>query len=257
MLIVGPRRSGKGTIARVLGRLIGIGNVCGPTTSSLASHFGLQPLIGKTLAIVSDARFHGENIPIVVERLLCISGEDLATVDRKFLGSVTMKLPTRFMFLTNELPRLTDASGALAGRFVILRLTESFYGKEDIGLTDRLLGELPGILNWAIDGWRRLHERGHFVLPTSVKDMVQEIEDLSSPVSAFVRDECVIGPGHRVNVDTLYDAWRRWCENEGRHAVTTKQTFGRDLAAAVAGVTRRRGAALQPFYDGIALRADW
>jgi putative DNA primase/helicase len=212
MLIVGPRRGGKGTIARVLARLIGIGNVCGPTTSSLASHFGLQPLIGKTLAIVSDARFHGENIPIVVERLLCISGEDLATVDRKFLGSVTMKLPTRFMFLTNELPRLTDASGALAGRFVTLRLTESFYGKEDTGLTDRLLGELPGILNWAIEGWRRLHERGHFVVPTSVKDVVQEIEDLSSPVSAFVRDECVVGPGHRVVVDVLYDAWRRWCE---------------------------------------------
>jgi P4 family phage/plasmid primase-like protien len=255
MLIVGPRRSGKGTIARVLGRLIGIGNVCGPTTSSLASHFGLQPLIGKTLAIVSDARFHGENIPIVVERLLCISGEDLATVDRKFLGSVTMKLPTRFMFLTNELPRLTDASGALAGRFVTLRLTESFYGKEDTGLTDRLLGELPGILNWAIEGWRRLNERGHFLIPTSVKDMVQEIEDLSSPVSAFVRDECVVGPGHRVAVDVLYDAWRRWCDQEGRQIVTTKQTFGRDLAAAVSGVTRRRGAAMQPFYDGIALTA--
>jgi len=254
MLIVGPRRSGKGTIARVLARLIGIGNVCGPTTSSLASHFGLQPLIGKTLAIVSDARFHGENIPIVVERLLCISGEDLATVDRKFLGSVTMKLPTRFMFLTNELPRLTDASGALAGRFVTLRLTESFYGKEDTGLTDRLLGELPGILNWAIEGWRRLHQRGHFLIPASVRDMVQEIEDLSSPVSAFVRDECVVGPGHRVVVDVLYDAWRRWCEQEGRQIVTTKQTFGRDLAAAVAGVTRRRGTAMQPFYEGIALK---
>ena len=254
MLIVGPRRSGKGTIARVLARLVGIGNVCGPTTSSLASHFGLQPLIGKTLAIVSDARFHGENIPTVVERLLCISGEDLATVDRKFLGSVTMKLPTRFMFLTNELPRLTDASGALAGRFVTLRLTESFYGKEDTGLTDRLLDELPGILNWAIEGWQRLHQRGHFLIPTSVKDVVQEIEDLSSPVSAFVRDECIVGPGHRVLVDVLYDVWRRWCEQEGRQIVTTKQTFGRDLAAAVAGVTRRRGTAMQPFYEGISLR---
>ena len=106
MLMVGPKRSGKGTIARVLTRLIGNGNVSGPTTSSLAGPFGLQPLIGKTLAIVSDARFHGENIATVVERLLCISGEDTLTVDRKYLTSVTMKLPTRFMFLTNEFPRL-------------------------------------------------------------------------------------------------------------------------------------------------------
>lgn len=254
MLVVGPKRSGKGTIARVLTRLIGNGNVSGPTTSSLAGPFGLQPLIGKTLAIVSDARFHGENIATVVERLLCISGEDTLTVDRKHMISVTMKLPTRFMFLTNEFPRLTDASGALAGRFVILRLTESFYGKEDIGLTDRLLNELPGILNWAIEGWRRLRERGHFVMPSSVRDVVQEIEDLSSPVSAFVRDACIVGTGHRVSVDSLYVAWKRWCEDEGRQAVTTKQTFGRDLAAAVAGISRRRGTAMQPFYEGITLK---
>ena len=88
--LIETARGNRASVARVLARLIGIGNVCGPTTSSLAGPFGLQQLIGKTLAIVSDARFHGENIPTVVERLLCISGEDLATVDRKFLGSVTM-----------------------------------------------------------------------------------------------------------------------------------------------------------------------
>lgn len=259
LLIVGPRRSGKGTIARVLARLVGTTNVCGPTTSSLAGPFGLQPLIGKTLAIVSDARFHGENIATVVERLLCISGEDTLTVDRKNITSVTLKLPTRFMFLTNEFPRLTDSSGALAGRFVILRLTESYYGREDILLTDRLLAELPGILNWSIEGWRRLHERGHFVVPASVRDVVQEIEDLSSPVAAFVREQCVVGPGHRVPVDVLYDAWKGWCEIEGRQAVTTRQTFGRDLAAAVAGISRRRGTGMRPFYEGISLRggAAW
>ena len=206
---------------------------------------------------MSDARFHGENIATVVERLLCISGEDMLTIDRKHTTSVTMKLPTRFMFLTNEFPRLNDASGALAGRFVILRLTESFYGREDTNLSDRLFDELPGILNWAIEGWRRLRERGYFVLPASVKDVVQEIEDLSSPVSAFVREKCVVGPGHRVNVESIYEAWKGWCEGEGRLAVRTKQTFGRDLAAAIAGITRRRSTDMQPFYEGISLKGDW
>lgn len=65
LLMVGPKRSGKGTIARVLTRLIGNGNASGPTTSGLAAPFGLQPLIGKTLAIVSDARFHGENVAML------------------------------------------------------------------------------------------------------------------------------------------------------------------------------------------------
>lgn len=254
LMIVGPRRSGKGTIARVLARLVGAGNVCGPTASSLAGPFGLQPLVGKTLAIVSDARFGGDSISTVVERLLCVSGEDAVSIDRKFLPSVTMKLPTRFMFLTNELPRLSDTSGALAGRFLLLRLTESFYGREDTQLTNRLLAELPGILNWGIEGWRRLRGRGHFVMPQSAEDAVRHMEDLASPVGAFVRDECVVEPGQRVWVDDLYIAWKRWCERDGRTMTVTRQSFGRDLAAAVPGVVRRRGTARRPFYDGIALK---
>jgi len=254
LLIVGPRRSGKGTIARVLTRLVGAGNVAGPTTSSLAGQFGLQPLIGRSLAIVSDARFSGENIQAVIERLLCISGEDTLTIDRKHMTSVTMKLPTRFMFLTNELPRLSDASGALAGRFMMLKLTESFYGREDTTLTGKLCGELPGILNWAIDGWKRLRERGLFIQPASVEDALCDMEDLSSPVGAFVRECCDIGPGLRAWVDDLYNAWKSWCERDGRVTVTTKQTFGRDLMAAVPGASCRRNQSFGRFYVGIALK---
>ncbi|MBX3324095.1 MAG: hypothetical protein KF757_14030 [Phycisphaeraceae bacterium] len=253
LLLVGPRRSGKGTIGRIITRLVGAGNVVGPTTSSLAGNFGLQPLIEKSLAIVSDARFGGDNVGTVVERLLCISGEDTLTVDRKFLGSVSMKLPTRFMFLTNELPRLNDASTALAGRFLVLRLSTSFYGHEDVTLTDQLLAELPGILQWAIDGWKRLRARGRFVQPKSGEDAIRDLEDLASPVGAFIRDCCVVGVGHRAWIDDLYQAWKGWCEQDGRNAVSTKQAFGRDLMAAAPGVARRRGTGQQAFYEGIGL----
>ena len=101
------------------------------------------------------ARFQGRNTSTARDRLLCVSGEDNITVDRKHITSVTLKLPTRFMFLTNELPGTRDARGALAGRFVMLRLTESFYGKENPQLTDRLRAELSGFLNGAIEGWHR------------------------------------------------------------------------------------------------------
>jgi putative DNA primase/helicase len=254
LLLVGPRRSGKGTVGRVLTRLVGMANVCGPTISSLAGPFGLQPLIGKNLAVVSDARFSGKDLPTVVERLLCISGEDVLTIDRKYLGSVTMRLSARMMFLTNELPRFSESSGALAGRFLTLRLAESFYGREDKNLTEKLCEELPGILLWAIEGWRRLNARGRFVQPQSAEDAVRELEDLSSPVGAFVRHCCNIGPGFRVWVDDLYEAWRMWCGREGWNHPTAKATFGRDLAAAVPGIAHRRGTGDKPFYEGLDLK---
>ena len=149
-LLVGPRRSGKSTIARVLTKLLGQANVCGPTLGSLGQNFGIAPLIGKRLAIISDARLGGKtDQQAIVERILAITGEDSLSVDRKFKEAWTGRLQARIVVLTNELPRLADASGALSGRFLILLLTKSFYGKEDRGLTERITRELPGILNWS------------------------------------------------------------------------------------------------------------
>jgi len=129
-LMVGPKRSGKGTIARVLIALLGRENVAGPTLGSLGENFGLASLIGKPLAIISDARLGGRaDAHTIAERLLAISGEDALSVARKFRADWIGQLPTRFLILSNELPRLTDSSGALAGRFVILMLRKSFYGR--------------------------------------------------------------------------------------------------------------------------------
>jgi putative DNA primase/helicase len=236
-LIVGPKRSGKGTIARVAKALLGSANVAGPTLSGLGTNFGLAPLIGRPLAIISDARLSGKSDQhVIAERLLSISGEDAVTIDRKHRAAWTGALPTRFMILTNELPRIADASGALASRFIVLTLATSFYGREDHRLTDRLLTELPGILNWSIDGLDRLRARGHFVQPASSAEAIAELEDLGSPIGAFIRERCTVAPGTTVQCSTLFDAWKIWCEAQGRDHAGTVQTFGRDLRAAVPGL---------------------
>lgn len=241
LMLIGPRRSGKGTIFRVHREMIGAGAVAAPTLGSLATNFGLSPLLGKSVAMVSDARIGGRtDAAVIVERLLSISGEDAITVDRKHRDPVTVRLPTRFMLASNELPRLSDSSGALAGRLIVLPLTRTFYGAEDHHLTDRLLKELPGILNWAIAGWARLQARGRFVQPKAGAGLVQEMEDLTSPVGAFVRERCVVGPGERVEVDELYAAWKSWCEQHGRKEPGTQETFGKDLRAVVHGLVKER-----------------
>ena len=211
--IVGPKRSGKGTIGRVIRGVIGSSNVCAPSLRSLSGNFGLEPLIGRQVAIIADARLGGrDHQHAVAESLLNISGEDGQTVARKYLSAWGGILSTRFLILTNELPRITDASGALASRFIVLKLTESFYGREDPGLTERLLGEIPAILNWAIEGWHRLGKRRHFVQPKSALDAVRDLEDLGSPVGAFVRERCEVGPVFQVEVGALFAAWKNWCD---------------------------------------------
>jgi putative DNA primase/helicase len=240
-MLVGPPRSGKGTIGRVLTGLLGPHNVAAPTLAALTQNFGLQGLIGKPLALISDARLGNRSDgTVAVERLLSVSGEDTLTVDRKYKDHWTGRLPSRFMILTNELPRFTDSSGALASRFIIVVLSESFLGRENPRLSDELLREAPSIFNWCLDGLDRLNTRGFFREPDSSREAMRHLGDLASPVAAFVRDRCNIGPQHEVKKDDLWDAWKKWCLNEGRASPGTKAVFMRDLRAAFPGLKPKR-----------------
>jgi putative DNA primase/helicase len=240
-MLVGPLRSGKGTIGRVLTGLLGAHNVAAPTLAGLTTNFGLSPLIGKPLGLISDARLSTRaDGTVAVERLLSISGEDSLTIDRKYRDPWTGRLPTRFMILTNEVPRFTDASGALASRFIVLVMTKSFFGEEDPRLTDALLTEAPGIFNWCLDGLDRLNARGYFEMPEMSKAALQRLQDLASPVGAFVRDRCEIGPVFEVDKEELFAAWKDWCIGEGKDRAGTKAVFMRDLHAAYPGIVESR-----------------
>jgi putative DNA primase/helicase len=261
ILMVGPKRSGKGTIGRVLARLVGPHNFAAPTLASLGERFGMAPLISKSLAIISDARLSGRaDQQVIVERLLSITGEDGQTIDRKYNPRPwTGKLPTRFAILTNELPKLGDASGALSSRFIMLLMTNSFYGREDQGLTDKLLTELPGILNWALAGWKTLKRVGHFKQPASAQQAMEQLEDLSSPIGAFLRERCEIGAAFNDNTGDVFSAWVEWCTGQRRDHPGTASSFGRDLSAAVAGLkTMQKGPRGEQVrvYQGLRLKQE-
>jgi P4 family phage/plasmid primase-like protien len=256
--LFGPKRAGKDTIARILTALVGAENTAGPTLASLSGDFGLAPLIGKPLAVISDARISKKSdAATIVERLLTITGEGRVTINRKFIEAWTGKLPTRFMLISNELPQLADSSGALAGRMILLRLTKSFYGAEDLTLFDRLIPELPGILLWALEGWRRLQKNGRFSQPKSGLDLLESLEELSSPMTAFIRECCNIGPGIEVETKVLYEKWVEWCASIGQKRPNTAHWFAKDLRAACTSVSTYRtdrGGKDMRFYRGIELK---
>ena len=160
--------------------------------------------------------------------------------------------------LSNEIPKIADMSGALTSRFIVLRLTNSFVGHEDLGLLTALQRELPGILNLSLEGLHRLRKRGHFLQPKSARAEIELLTALSSPVLAFLSDECERIEGTEVACDELYHAWKQWCFRSGREHPTSTQTFARDLHAAIPGLRirqRRKGRERKRYYLGLTLRA--
>lgn len=236
--LFGPRRSGKGTIARVMEAMLGPESVASPTLQSLAGSFGEQQLIGKSLAVLSDISWNARDAAEAVEVLKAISGEDSREINRKNREFWHGKLGVRFVLISNDMPKFKDSSGALTGRMIHIQTKTSFFNREDPGLTSRLLGELPGILNWALMGLTRLSERGRLLVPESSDAAESEINRQTSPVAGFLEDRATIStPDNPFNtalrLDDVYEAYQHWCKTEdSRDHVTTKDVFSRDLRSA-------------------------
>jgi putative DNA primase/helicase len=167
------------------------------------------------------------------------------------------------MILSNELPDFKDDTGVIATRFVILQTQRSFLGREDTELEVKLCGELSGILNWALVGWRRLAERRKFN-PPGEGELNEELASNASAIKAFVADCCELGDGYTVTIDAVYRAYRSWCEGNGAKGYADRlpiNQFSGKIRSAFHGqvevIRPRDGGTRKRTFLGFRLRKGW
>jgi P4 family phage/plasmid primase-like protien len=231
--LVGPRRSGKGTINKILVALLGQHNTVAPQMDELVDSFGLQPWLNKLLASFTDARLTGRNTAGIVSQLLRIVGGDTITVNRKNKEAWNGYLPTRIIIYSNEALQLSESSNALTGRMLVLSMTNSFFGKEDVTLSDKLIAELSGIFNWCLEGHKRRLSRPseRFVQPKSGIELLETMEELGNPMSSFISDVLVYDVEGHVTKDALFACYKRWSAHKNI-PVGTDMAFKRKFLAA-------------------------
>ena len=254
--LLGQRRSGKGTILRIIARLVGERNCTHPQLSEFGEKFALQPWEDKRLAIFADAEDARLDVGKVRERLKKITGFDPVQIERKGIAQVDARLHVKIVLAANEPPRLSDAAGALASRILSIDFPVSFAGCEDHGLEERLVQNLPGILNWALDGLDRLNTQGDFT--KNISEGKADFELMTNPLGAFVEDCCDVGKGE-VQTHVLFAAWKTWCAEKGIDHPYDEARMGAKLRAVVPGLGKRRlnpdGCGRRPnAYTGITMK---
>jgi putative DNA primase/helicase len=231
-MMIGPKRSGKGTILHIAEALVGgAQGAFGATMSSFSGDFGLELAEGRSLLTMGDLRGSGREAATAAQKMLEIIGGDSVYINRKGRQAITTPLRTRVMIATNSMPKLYDDAGVVESRFLILRMTRSFAEHEDLDLLDKLLPELGGIVQWALEGYRRLEKAGRFTTPASDADDRMELRQNSAPVTEFLADACI--DTDDVDAETprreVWQAYVAWCQETGS-AQMDQQQFGPALA---------------------------
>lgn len=242
MLMIGPKRSGKGTILHIAEALVGgAQGAFSATMSSFSGDFGLELAEGRTLLTMGDLRGSGREAATAAQKLLEIIGGDSVYINRKGRQAITAPLRTRVMIATNSMPKLYDDAGVVESRFLILRMTRSFAEQEDIDLLNKLLPELGGIVQWALEGYRRLEQNGTFTTPASDQDDRMELRQNSAPITEFLTDACAFTDdgAEETARREVWQAYVAWCQETGS-AQMDQQQFGPALAGAGHPAYRRR-----------------
>ena len=116
--------------------------------------------------------------------------------------------------------------------------------------------EQPGILAWALEGLKRLRERGGFVIPKDVQAAVEDFKNANAPPEVFMQEMCERGAledrGFLTKPKELYEAYSMWCKhyNLSPKAITRIPEDWKRLGLVW---TKQQGT---PYYRGVKLRYD-
>lgn len=94
---------------------------------------------------------------------------------------------------------------------------------------ETLAKELPGILNWLLDGYRDYAENGGLRPPQGVLNATKAYQQESDVVALFVDSACERTDSRTVTMTSeLYGAYVRWCQNSGLEPIANSM-FGKEL----------------------------
>ncbi|OZA29340.1 MAG: hypothetical protein B7X91_02550 [Hydrogenophilales bacterium 17-64-11] len=222
-MLIGPGANGKSVVLSVLVELLGRAHVSAVQPSKFEHSFQRAHLHGKLANIITEI---AEGAEIADAQLKSLVSGEMTTAEHKHKPPFDFTPYAKHWFGTNHLPHTRDFSDALFRRSIILSFNNKFEGaNRDVHLIDKLRAELPGILNMALAGLKRLLENNAFTECTSSAEIARKWRVEADQVAQFVGDACETGKGHSVTSADLYGSYRFWADGAGVRHTLNRNNF--------------------------------
>lgn len=244
----GKGANGKSTMVDVVARLLGDYSVTVPVESFLhrdgRSGSGPTPdiarLPGVRLVRTSEPEPGARLSESTIKQF---TGGERITARHLFKEMIEFRPMGKLIMSVNIRPVVVGKDHGIRRRLRVVPFLQTF--DRTPGLTDALLAERTGILNWLLDGYRLWREDGLGIsklIDEASKSYFQEMD----PIGSFVHEACEQRSDHSEFTSVLQDAYVRWCAQSSEDAKGAT-AFGRRLSdmgfgkSKTAGVVKRIG----------------
>jgi P4 family phage/plasmid primase-like protien len=210
LVLIGPKYTGKSTLADVFRTLLGTDNITALPLSAVNTDFGKADLIGRDAWIADDVMNENTILDPNAWKVL-VSGEPINT-DVKHKDRRTFHFTGAIMLTGNALPRIKDNSGAAIERMSIVKLKNRFSPADLHKTLDGCSNlieylhrhdEFPGIINWALQGFRDAFDAKKLAKPRTISDFAEMYRRDSTPMYDFVRDVFEENSRYAIHADAV------------------------------------------------------
>lgn len=130
---------------------------------------------------------------------------------------------------TNHKPIIRGNDDGIWRRLPLIPFTVQIpLNKVDRSLKEKLMRELPGIFNWAVEGCLMWQKEG-LKPPAEIQKATMEYRQEMDVIGSFIEQCCETGPGNAIGATELFKAYDKWAREMNEHSFTQTQ-FGRKIA---------------------------
>lgn len=260
VMFMGEGSNGKSVLLSVIETLLGVKNVSAVSLQDLLrDRFAVACLFGKLANIYADISDKGLMQTGIFKIL---TGGDLIRGQHKFRNAFFFVNYAKLLFSCNKLPEAYDDTDAFFRRWIFINFPNTFTGDNmNPHLTQELTTskELSGLFTWAIEGLKRVLQKGKFSNDVSTAQLKEHYIRMSDALEAFIMDcisedsEGVIGKSEFYNV---------YCEYCRAHKIPAKgkETIGKNITKTVRVETYRprKGEGKRPTsWKGITFKKNY
>jgi putative DNA primase/helicase len=207
----------------------------------------IAKLVGKRFVTASES---GE-VRLNEARVKALTGRDPITARFLHREFFTFQPAAKFWLATNMRPVVRDDSEGFWRRIHLIPFAQSFVGREDKTLKDRLRDEAQGILAWIVRGCLAWQREG-LNPPSAVLHATDEYRREQQQLGRFMDTRCIVDATQSIRAETLFHAYRHWCDSVREGVEYNQTTFGKAIKSRFRFEERNR----RIVYIGIGLRSQ-